>query len=163
MNAANLHSTRESLSSSVPLPDLGLDARMFDASRFPLVRLRRRAVKPGYAFAWCAQMRRLLALNTPFVIVAEHDADETADDIRLRTAWLRNQRVQLAAYCRGIVVIEPRIEARATTREALRHSTEGSGVRTVVVSSMRVASELAPVLLKHSGEAATPVSKSRAV
>jgi hypothetical protein len=127
-----------------------LDDRIFDASRFPLVRMRRRAVKPGYAFAWSAQMRRLVALATPFVIVAEYDGDETADDLRLRRAWLRTHRAQLGAYCRGVIVIEPRIEARASTREALRVMTEGSGVRTVVVSSMRVAGELAPVLLKHS-------------
>jgi hypothetical protein len=123
---------------------------MHDASRFPLVRLRRRAVKPGYAFAWRAEMQRLLALKTPFVIVCEHAADETPDDTRLRAAWLRSQAASLGAYCRGFIVIEPRIEARATTREAWRLTMQGSGVRTVVVSSMRVAGELAPVLLKHA-------------
>ena len=54
------------------------DQRLHDASRFPLVRLRRRAVQPGYAFAWGAEMQRLLSLKTPFVIVSEHNADETA-------------------------------------------------------------------------------------
>lgn len=157
MNAAD-HVPQSASSAS-----LALDERLFDASRFPLVRMRRRAVKPGYAFAWCAQMRRLIALATPFVIVAEHHADETPDDARLRAAWLRTQRVQLSAFCRGIIVIEPRIEARASTREALRQSTEGSGVRTVVVSSMRVANELAPVLLKHSASSAVPATRSRAV
>lgn len=73
-----------------------LDDRLFDASSFPLVRLRRRAVKPGYAFAWSAQMRRLLKLATPFVIVAEHAIEETDDDMNLRAAWLRTHRVQLA-------------------------------------------------------------------
>jgi hypothetical protein len=126
------------------------DQRMHDASRFPLVRLRRRAVQPGYAFGWGAEMQRLLLLKTPFVIVSEHDADETADDTRLRSAWLRSHRETLALFCRGFIVIEPRIEARASTREAVRAATEGSGVRMVVVSSMRVAGELAPVLLKHS-------------
>lgn len=125
------------------------DQPMHDASRFPLVRLRRRAVKPGYAFAWRVEMQRLLALKTPFVIVSAHSADETLDDTRLRTAWLRAQSATLAAYCRGFIVIEPRIEARATTREAWRIVTGDSGVRTVVVSSMRVAVDLAPVLLKH--------------
>ncbi|WP_277188402.1 hypothetical protein [Caballeronia sp. BR00000012568055] len=149
----------------LPNNSLALDERMFDASRFPLVRQRVRAVKPGYAFAWSAQMRRLIALATPFVIVTEYAADETADDRRLRAAWLRAHRAQLAAYCRGFIVIEPRIEARATTRETLRAMTEGSGVRTVVVSSMRVAGELAPVLLKHSASEAveTSVSRSRAI
>lgn len=123
---------------------------MHDASRFPLVRLRRRAVKPGYAFAWRAEMQRLLALKTPFVIVSENGADETPDDTRLRAIWLRSQATSLAAFCRGFIVIEPRIEARATTREAWRLTTQGSGVRMVVVSSMRVAGELAPVLLKHA-------------
>jgi hypothetical protein len=126
------------------------DQRLHDASRFPLVRLRRRAVQPGYAFAWGAEMQRLLSLKTPFVIVSEHNADETAGDTSLRNAWLRSQRATLALFCRGFIVIEPRIEARATTREAVRTVTQGSGVRTVVVSSMRVAGELAPVLLKHS-------------
>jgi hypothetical protein len=126
------------------------DQPMHDASRFPLVRLRRRAVKPGYAFAWRAEMQRLLALATPFVIVSEHCADETPDDTRLRAAWLRSQQASLTEYCRGFIVIEPRIEARATTREAWRLATRGSGVRTVIVSGMRVAGELAPVLLKHS-------------
>ena len=121
-----------------------------DASRSFFVRLRRRAVQPGYAFAWGAEMQRLLSLKTPFVIVSEHNADETAGDTRLRNAWLRSQRATLALFCRGFIVIEPRTEARATTREAARAVTQGSGVRTVVVSSMRVAGELAPVLLKHS-------------
>jgi hypothetical protein len=118
---------------------------MHDASRFPLVRLRRRAVKPGYAFAWRVEMQRLLALKTPFVIVSEHGAVETIDDTRLRTAWLRSQSATLSAYCRGFIV------------------TQDSGVRTVVVSSMRVAVDLAPVLLKHSAaeqrEAAGPAGR----
>ena len=132
--------------------------RMHDASRFPLVRLRRRAVQPGYAFGWGAEMQRLLSLKTPFVIVSDHDADETPDDTRLRNAWLRSHRDTLALFCRGFIVIEPKIEARASTREALRAATEGSGVRMVVVSSMRVAGDLAPVLLKHS---ASEIEKSR--
>ncbi|WP_244164219.1 hypothetical protein [Caballeronia sordidicola] len=134
--------------------------RMHDASRFPLVRLRTRAVQPGYAFAWGAEMQRLLALKAPFVIVAHYSADEPADDLRVRSAWLRSNRVALAAYCRGLIVIEPRIEARASTREAVRGMCEGSGVRMVVVSGMRVANELAPVLLKHSG---TDLSKPSSI
>jgi hypothetical protein len=151
----------DSSSNSVTLPSLALDARLFDASRFPLVRLRPRAVKPGYAFAWGAQMSRLLALCTPFVLIAEHDDHETAADARLRAAWMRTHRAMLAAFCRGVVVIEPRIEARATTRETLRALTEGCGVRTVVVSSLRVAGELAPVLLKHTGAGTAPATRSR--
>nr|WP_318289449.1 hypothetical protein [Paraburkholderia sp. BL8N3] len=139
-------------------PSHAVDQQMFDASRFPLVRLRRRAVKPGYAFVWRAQMQRLLALKTPFVIVSEHCTGETADDAHLRAAWLRSQHAALAACCRGFIVIEPRIEARASTRDAVRIATQGSGVRTVVVSSMRVAGELAPVLLKHSGGAESPAA-----
>lgn len=125
--------------------------RMHDTSRFPLVRLRRRSVQPGYAFAWGAEMQRLLALKAPFVIVAEYCADEPADDLRLRSAWLRSNQAALAMYCRGLIVIEPRIEARASTRETVRGMCEGTGLRMVVVSGMRVANELAPVLLKHSG------------
>lgn len=157
MNAA------DSTSKAVMSSSLALDERFFDVSRFPLVRLRPRAVKPGYAFAWSAQMRRLVSLATPFVLVAEHDENETADDARLRAAWLRTHRAMLAAYCRGLIVIEPRIEARATTRETLRALTEGSGVRTVVVSSMRVAGELAPVLLKHTGSDTRPAARTQAV
>jgi hypothetical protein len=134
------------------------DQRMHDAFRFPLVRLRRRAVQPGYAFSWGAEMQRLLSLKTAFVVVSEHDADETADDTRLRSAWLRSHRETLALFCRGFIVIEPKIEARASTREVVRAATLGSGVRMVVVSSMRVAGELAPVLLKHS---ANDLEKSR--
>ncbi|SAK81247.1 hypothetical protein AWB77_04052 [Caballeronia fortuita] len=139
-----------------------LDERFFDASRFPLVRLRSRAVTAGYAFAWCAQMRRLVSLATPFVLVAAHDESETADDARLRAAWMRTHRATLAAYCRGVIVIEPRIEARAATRETLRAVTDGSGVRTVVVSSMRVAGELAPVLLKHTASESRAAARTQA-
>ncbi|HEV7833084.1 MAG TPA: hypothetical protein VGP09_06875 [Caballeronia sp.] len=138
--------------------------RMHDASRFPLVRLRRRSVQPGYAFGWGAEMQRLLLLKTPFVIVSGHEANETADDTGLRNAWLCSHRETLALFCRGFIVIEPRIEARASTREAVRAATEGSGVRMVVVSSMRVAGELAPVLLKHSAtdlEKSLPADKPR--
>ncbi|WP_050454869.1 hypothetical protein [Candidatus Burkholderia verschuerenii] len=157
MNAADLTPKH------LPTPDL--DERIFDASRFPLVRLRPRAINPGYAFAWSAQMRRLIALATPFVIVEEYAADETAGDLHLRTAWLRTHRAQLAALCRGIIVIEPRIEARASTREALRTMTGDTAVRTVVVSSMRVAGELAPVLLKHSASdiATAPTGRQQAL
>ncbi|KND55599.1 hypothetical protein BPUN_2243 [Candidatus Paraburkholderia kirkii] len=139
------------------LPSLALDERLFDESRFPLVRLRPRAVKRGYAFAWSVQMRRLVALSTPFVLVAEHDEQETADDARLRAAWMRTHRATLAAFCRGLIVIE----ARATTRETLRAMTEGTGVRTVVVSSMRVAGELAPVLLKHAIPESASAARTR--
>jgi hypothetical protein len=127
-----------------------IDTRMHDTRSFPLVRMRRRAVQPGYAFAWGVEMQRLLSLETPFVLVCNHHPDETADDTRVRRAWLRSRQVALGLYCRGLIAIEPRIEARATTREAVRTATQGSGIRTVVVSSMRVAGELAPVLLKHS-------------
>jgi hypothetical protein len=109
-------------------------------------------------------MQRLLLLKTPFVIVSDHDANETADDTRLRNAWLCSHRETLALFCRGFIVIEPRIEARASTREAVRAATEGSGVRMVVVSSMRVAGELTPVLLKHSAtdlEKSLPTDKPR--
>jgi hypothetical protein len=149
----------QSLSANSPTDPRDVPSqRMHDASRFPLLRLRRRAVQPGYAFAWAAEMQRLLTLTTPFVIVSEHDADETADDARLRTVWLRRHRDVLTQFCRGFIVIEPRIEARASTREFVRGVCDSSGVRTVVVSSMRVANELAPVLLKHS---ATSLAKSR--
>ncbi|WP_244815659.1 hypothetical protein [Caballeronia sp. Lep1P3] len=143
---------------------VALDARMLDASRFPLVRVRGRAAEPGHAFAWGAQMRRILSLATPFVIVADHADGETPENFRLRAAWLRTHRAPLAAHCRGFIVIEPRIEARATARETLRALTEGSGVRTVVVSSLRVANELAPVLLKHAtapGGATAAQSRAR--
>jgi hypothetical protein len=136
------------------------DGRMHDASRFPLVRLRRRAVQPGYAFAWRVEMERLLALNTSFVIVSDHHPNETLDDMRLRAAWLRSQQSTPAMLCKGLVVIEPRIEARATTREAVRAMAQGSGIRVMVVSSMRVAGELVPVLLKHSASAAAAHSET---
>jgi hypothetical protein len=142
-------------------PSASFVARLHDASRFPLVRLRRRAVQPGYAFAWRAEMQRLLALKTPFVIMSEQTDDETADDAQLRAAWLRSQQGALVQYCRGFIVVEPRIEARASTRDAWRRATEGSGLRTVVVSSMRVAGELAPVLLKHSGDHEAPGARRR--
>lgn len=125
------------------------DLHLHDISRFPLVRLRPDAIQPGYAFAWRAEMQRLVAMATPFVLVSDHAADETADDARLRAAWFRLAPPALAAACRGFIVIEARIEARASTRETVRAMTQPSGVRTVVVSSLRVASELAPVLLKH--------------
>lgn len=110
-------------------------------------------------------MKRLVALSTPFVLVAEHAAHESDDDARLRGAWMRTHCATLAVFCRCLIVIEPRIEARATTRETLRAMTEGSGVRTVVVSSMRVAGELAPVLLKHSAAeaASVPATRTQAV
>jgi len=160
VNAADI-----SLKFATPLASsIAFDADLLDASRFPLVTMRRQAMKPGFAFAWAAQMRRLLALATPFVIVTEHAADETADDLKLRAAWLRTHRAALAAFCRGLIVIEPRIEVRASTRETLRRLTDGSGLRTVVVSGMRVASELAPVLLKHAPKSASaPVPHTRAV
>lgn len=162
--------TQSSLAKSVSPSAVVIDAsdvpdqRMHDASRFPLVRLRRRAVQPGYAFGWGAEMQRLLSLKTPFVIVSDHDADELTDDTRLRSAWLRSHRETLALFCCGFIVIEPRIEARVSTREAMRAATRGSGVRLVVVSSMRVAGELAPVLLKHSAgdlEKPRPTGKPR--
>lgn len=74
---------------------------------------------------------------------------------------MRTHCATLAAFCRGLIVIE----ARATTRETLHAMTEVSGVRTVVVSSMRVAGELAPVLLKHSAAeaASVPATHTQAV
>lgn len=108
-------------------------------------------------------MRRLLTLATPFVLIAGHDETETADDARLRAAWMRTHRAMFASHCRGLIVIEPRIEARASTRETLRAMTEGIGVRTVVVSSMRVAGELTPVLLKHAASADRTAARTRAI
>ena len=127
-------------------------SRMHDASRFPLVRLRRRAVKPGYAFAWRAEMQRLLALDDAVrASCREHGADETPDDTRLRAAWLRSQSATLARVLPWLHRDRAaHRSARHDARSVARSTTQGSGVRTVVVSSMRVAGELAPVLLKHS-------------
>ena len=86
--------------------------------------------------------------------------DALTATVEIRATELKNKEGVEKDFssCRGFIVIEPRIEARASTREAVRDATQGSGVRMVVVSSMRVAGELAPVLLKHS---ASDLEKSR--
>jgi len=87
--------------------------RFHDVSRFPIVKLQGRDLPPGYGPAWAAEMEMLLDQPTPFALVFPSSAvDETHEDQKLRTIWLKAHKKPLARKCRGIFSVEPNTAMR---------------------------------------------------
>jgi hypothetical protein len=113
--------------------------------------------RPGYAFVWGTEMQRLLACRQPFVLVYDRVGnDESADDRRVRRAWLHRHQLALSTYCRGLIVLQANVQQRTATRVAALALSAGSGLRVMVISNARVAAELVPILLKGQHAAARP-------
>lgn len=135
-----------------------------DLSHFPLVKMRRGGT-PGYAFAWTATLRGLIARGKPFVLLdsgESSDTDpmiETEDDRRARRGWMRAHAAALSSCCYGWIAVQRDIEARSGTRAQALSLIGSEALRVLVVSSEVVATQLAEVLLK----AAKPTAATAAV
>jgi hypothetical protein len=86
---------------------------LFDCRDFPVVRFIG-TPEEGYAASWCAEMDRLLARESPFVLIYPPRRDEEAHADRVsRGQWLKRNKAALAARCLALIVIEPDARRRA--------------------------------------------------
>lgn len=96
--------------------DVGISS-LFDLRDFPIVRFIG-VPTTGYAGSWCAEMGRLLARDSQFVLIYPSRRDEEAHADRVaRGQWLKHNKVALAERCLAVIVIEPDA-ARRTELEA---------------------------------------------
>jgi hypothetical protein len=131
---------------------IGGASGFFELDAVPVVRMRRRAMLPQFAFAACAQATATLAGGMPFVLVVSgpHSGVDAAASAVFR-AWLRRHGPQFAALCSGIVVLEPDVTRRSATRVAFSQLLGELKVRIAVIGSTRTVPGLAHVLLSNSG------------
>lgn len=160
-----------------PLPDGSLDL-----ARFPIVEMGE-ARHSGYAFAWSAAMRRVLARRVPFTFLDNFASiAETEADRRARRCWFISNAPLLQDMCRGYIAVEPDIARRADARAAVlgllgqegeqaqrpqqakrgqQEQQEQKGLRVMVVSNVIVAQQLARVLLTTDAQPGTPAGPTR--
>ena len=110
----------------------------------------------GYAFAWCAAMRDVLARSEPFILLDLcAKALETDEDRQARRCWLASNVVLLQQWCKGYITVEPDIAHRGEARAAVLGLFGQSRLRVMVVSNVTVAKQLALVLLKTDNQPST--------
>jgi hypothetical protein len=118
--------------------------KLHDVSRFPVVKLSGRGLPPGYGPTWASEMEMLLAQDVPFVLIFLDSAEnETHDDQKLRTKWLKANKGRLAEMCRGIFSIEPNKAVRLLKRAQGAVVAAAFGLRLRVVASLEDAEQLA--------------------
>jgi len=134
-----------------------------DLARFPVVEMGS-AYHAGYAFAWCAAMRRVLARHEPFILLDARTnaqgAEETEEDRRARRCWFASNAVLLHQLCRGYITVEPDIAQRCDARSTALALLGQPGLRVMVVSNVNVAQQLAVVLLKTDAQPSSRVGQA---
>jgi hypothetical protein len=104
---------------------------LHDVHDFPFVRTTALERAPGSGVPWQAEMQALLARSQPFVIFypSFHTGEAPAmdegtqaqlhQDRKVRVLWLKQYRQQLAAFCKGLITIEP--DPQRYAEEAARY------------------------------------------
>lgn len=125
------------------------DFKLHDVSRFPIVKLHGRGLPPGYAPTWANEMNMLLLQDHPFVLIFPDSVEnETHEDQRLRTKWLKAHKGRLAQICRGIFGIEPDKAARVLKRAQGAVVAAAFGLNFRVVATVEEAEQLAVSLIR---------------
>jgi hypothetical protein len=116
---------------------------ILDLQDFPMVGFDPTAQPAGYGPRWAAEMDRLLARGLPFVLIVTGSGPEAHTDRATRSRWLRANKQQLAAHCRGILLIEPDAGLRAERQRPAEAAGKAFGVAMGVVESLTAAQRLA--------------------
>ena len=124
------------------------DFRYFDISAFPIVAIRGSDLPAGYAPQWIAEMDLLVGQPEPFAFVFLDSAENpTHEDQKAQTLWLKQNKAQLAAVCRGAVSVEPDLAKRLLKRAQALAITVAFGLRFAVASNRPEAENRARRLL----------------
>ena len=120
---------------------------LLDLRDFPVVRFIG-VPEEGYAASWCAEMDRLLARDTPFVLIypPRHHEEAHADRVA-RGQWLKRNRAVLAARCLALIVIEPDAARRAALEAGFPNLVRAFGVPQAARATAAEAEALARHLL----------------
>ena len=81
---------------------------ILDGSRFPLVRLDVGKIASGGIDAMIEDFETLLADEQPFALSMHgrgHDSKQAHDDQKRWVLWLKENKIRMAAVCRGIVSV----------------------------------------------------------
>jgi hypothetical protein len=124
------------------------DFKLHDVSRFPVVTLHGRGLPPGYGPTWARELDALLSQDHPFVMIFPDSVEnETHDDQKLRTVFLKANKARLAAKCQGIFGIEPNKPMRILKRVQGAAIAAAFGLRFRVVATLDEAERLASLAL----------------
>jgi hypothetical protein len=124
------------------------DFKLHDVSRFPLVVLHGRGLPPGYGPTWAKELDALLSQSHPFVMVFPDSVeDETHEDQKLRTVFLKANKERLAAKCQGIFGVEPNKAKRILKRAQGAVIAAAFGLNFRVAATVDEAERLASIAL----------------
>lgn len=94
-----------------------MDSELFtlhDVSLYPVVHFTGDSALAGYAAQWCAEMDRLVAGGSPFVLIyPPGERTEAHEDRVARGGWLKRNKDALAGQCLALIVVEPDAARRA--------------------------------------------------
>jgi hypothetical protein len=111
-----------------------------DLSAFPIVHVRLRGAPSGYADRWIDEMRALLQMKARFVLLAAESAeDESHEDRKARTQWLKANKDALAEWCCGLVSVEPDEAKRSQRAAQAAGLSRAFGLRMAVVADVQQA------------------------
>jgi hypothetical protein len=90
---------------------------LFDVSGFPVVRPRTAGHAAGYGELWTAEMDAITGRAEPFVLlIDEPQSEESHDDRKAKSLWLKANRALMASLCRGFIVVEPDEQKRVALK-----------------------------------------------
>lgn len=119
-----------------------------DVSDFPVVRLSGRGLPDGHGTQWAAEMDSLLAKKQPFVLIFLDTLEkEEHDDKKVRAVWIKRNKKDLAALCRGFISIEPDKATRLLKRAQGVAMAAAFGLRLKFTADVAEAEALARRLL----------------
>ena len=133
------------------------DFALHDVRDFPFVRTTGLERAPGSGEPWKQEMQALLARGERFVIFypsfhdgeppQPEDAAVLQQDRKARVLWLKEYRVRLAEFCKGLITIEP--DAQRYAEEAARYPAmeKAFGVPLRVAASREEAEAMGRLLL----------------
>ena len=118
-----------------------------DVADFPLVISRTEVVARGYSGRWAAEMTALIDCGRPFVIVFPGPLpEETPDDRKQRSIWLKHNKTRLARVCRALIRVEPDGLKRGALKAQAFAMTKAFGIPMEVVATRTDAIALAATL-----------------
>ncbi|WOD30017.1 GntR family transcriptional regulator [Alloalcanivorax xenomutans] len=127
------------------------DFEIHDISAFPVVRFFPESLPEGYALRWEEEMDALIAQPEPFVVLLGNAevAEETHQDRKRRTLWLKRNRDALARACKGMVGVQPNAAKRLVMQTQSAALAGLFNVPLRVVASVEEAERLGRVFLSE--------------
>lgn len=131
-------------------PPLGV----IDASRFPVVSLDGASLKPGDGARIVDDLETLVRHGAPFALIISNSGSaqaDTHDDDKARMRWLKENKLRLAAVCKGIISVVPDRERFALVEKQAAGLRAALGIHFVATDSQLAAQALAADLIASAG------------